>query len=126
MTTETKEPDVKQEVAPVEEAQATPVRELRLRPAADVYQSPEAVRILLDVPGASERDLDVEVRDGVLSISARVEWPENQVRVYERSFRVDRRMNTGAVEARLARGVLTLNVPFHEEARPRRIDVKTA
>lgn len=128
-TTELKEKeDVKQEVASSAPAEneATPIEEIRLRPAADVYRSPDAVRILLDVPGASDQDLNVEVHDGVLSIEARVERSEDQTRVYERSFRVDRRMDTGNIEAELRRGVLALNVPFHEEARPRRIEVKSS
>lgn len=125
MTTELKEQqDVKQNVEPVENS-TTPIQEIRLRPPADVYRTQDAIRILMDVPGAAEKDVQVEFHDGVLSVEARAERDEQNARVYERSFRLDRRLDTSAIEAEIQRGVLKLVVPFHEEARPRRIEVKT-
>ena len=126
MTTEVKDNDVKQEVAPANRTEATPIQEVRVRPLADVYRNADEVRILLDLPGASDQDVDVEVHDGILSVEARVERADDQVRVYERDFRVDRRMDTANIEEELRRGVLALRIPFHEEARPRRIDVKSS
>ena len=106
--------------------EVTKLKQIRLRPEADVFRSKESIRLLLDVPGAKEEDLEVEVHDGVLSVRARVERAEQEVRVYERTFRLDRRMNPAGIEAELQRGVLKLELPFHEEAQPKRIAVKTA
>jgi HSP20 family molecular chaperone IbpA len=98
---------------------------VRLRPAADVYRDEDAVRILLDVPGATDDQIDVVVHDGELTVKAEVLRDETELRIYERSFRIDRRMDSGQVEAQLKHGVLSLRIPFHEEARPKRIPVRT-
>lgn len=101
-------------------------KKIRLRPEADVYQSEDAVRILLDLPGASEKDLTVEVHDGILSISAEVTRGEEELRTYERSFRLDRHLNVEGIEASMSQGVLHLRLPYSEEAKPRRIEVTSA
>lgn len=109
-----------------ERGQASRIEETRIRPLADVYRDENAVRILLDLPGAADRDIDVSVHDGVLAVGARTERSPEDVRIYERSFRLDRRMDTSSIEVELQRGVLALRIPFLEEARPRRIEVKSA
>jgi len=119
---------VEKESAAAEPAtgEVTRMEELRLRPLADVYRDEHAVRILMDVPGARDDQIDVQVHDGVLSVEAKAERGDRELRVYERSFRLDRRMNTADIAAGLDKGVLTLTIPFLEEARPRRIEVKSA
>jgi HSP20 family molecular chaperone IbpA len=114
---------VKSEVADLPGTSAT---EIRLRPAADVYRGEEGVRILLDVPGAGASDVEVHVHDGILSVEARAERKEAETRLYARSFRVDRRLDVEAIEAELRHGVLTLRLPVHEEAKPRKIEVKAS
>jgi len=107
-------------------AETTSMEQIRIRPVADVYRSKQAVRLFLDLPGARDQDTEVEVHDGVLSVTARVQRGEHEMRIYERSFRLDRHLDTEQIEAKLERGVLHLHLPFHEEAQPRRIEVKTA
>lgn len=106
--------------------ETTQPREVRLEPAADVFRDTNGVRVLVDLPGVREDGLQVEMHDGVLTIEGRAARGENLVRVYNRSFRVDRRIDTEAIDARVSRGVLTLALPFRAEAQPRRIEVKTA
>jgi HSP20 family molecular chaperone IbpA len=113
-------------VPEAEEQNVRSVKRVRYRPEADVYQSKDAVRILLDLPGASESDPVVELHDGVLSVSAEVSRGEEEIRTYERSFRLDRRLNVDAVEASIDLGVLQLRIPYSEEAKPRRIEVTRA
>ncbi|WFB37359.1 Hsp20/alpha crystallin family protein [Kiritimatiellota bacterium B12222] len=101
----------------------TPVEVSRIRPVTDIYRNEDQVRIVLDLPGASEDQVEVSVHDGELSIKAEVPREHGELRRYERSFRVDRRMDTAQMKAVLQRGVLSLSLPFHEEAKPRRIEV---
>lgn len=117
---------VTQNEGSVAEAPTREVEEVRLRPTADVYRGEDGVRILLDVPGTDPSNVNVEVHDGVLSIEARATRGDREVRVYERSFRVDRRLDVEGVEAGLRNGVLALNLPVHEEAKPRKIEVKAS
>lgn len=104
--------------------EARPERELRLEPAADVFRDERGVRVLVDLPGVSEDALDVQLHDGVLQIEGRAPRNEEITRVYNRSFRVDSRIDTQAIDATMRLGVLTLTLPFRAEAQPRRITVK--
>ncbi len=108
------------------DVEACVVEKNYIRPVCDVYRDEDAVRILMDLPGATDEAVEVSVHDGQLNIQAEVIRSEGEVRVYERSFRVDRRMDTAQIEALLQRGVLQLRIPFKEEVRPKRIEVKTA
>jgi HSP20 family protein len=114
------------EVMKSEEKEAVPVREIRLEPAADVFRSENGVRVLVDLPGVAESDLDVQLHDGVLTIEGRAHRAENTLRVYSRSFRVDRRIDTEQIQANVAQGVLTLSLPFRAEAQPRKIAVNAS
>lgn len=108
------------------EGEAVPTRDVQIEPLADVYRDANGVRLLVDLPGATEKDLELQVHDGVLSLKARVQRGDNVVRVYSRAFRVDRRIDLDRIEASIARGVLTLLLPFRAEAQPKRIEVKSA
>jgi len=80
----------------------------------------------MDLPGAQEDDLDIELHDGVLSIEARVQRGDQEIREYVRSFRLDRKLNGVDIKATLEHGVLHLAIPFHEEARPRKIQLQAS
>jgi len=99
------------------------LEEVHMRPAADVYRNKDEVRILMDLPGARSEDVQVEAHDGVLKVEARVSRGE-ELRVYERAFRLDRRLDVSAIEASLKHGVLTLGLPFRAEALPQKIEVR--
>ena len=45
---------------------------------------------------------------------------------YRRSFTLSRELDCEHIEAALKDGVLTLRLPKHEQARPRRIEVRSA
>jgi HSP20 family protein len=127
MTTEMKEMKEMKEKrrTPATEGEAVPTRDVQIEPLADVYRNDNGVRLLVDLPGATEKDLDLQVHDGVLSLKARVDRAEHQTRVYTRAFRVDRRIDLDKIEAKIAQGVLTLHLPFRVEAQPKRIEVKS-
>lgn len=98
--------------------------ERKVEPFADVYQDEHGVRLLLDLPGVSEDVLDVDVNDGVLRIRGQAERGSDEIRVYERGFRLGRRIDTAAIDASLKQGVLELKLPYREEAKPRKIQIK--
>ena len=102
---------------------APKTREVVVEPAGDVYQDEHGVRVLLDVPGVKADGVSVDVADGVLRIQGRANRGD-VVRRYERAFRIGRRIDPAGVEADLNQGVLTLRLPYHEEVKPRKIEVK--
>jgi HSP20 family protein len=87
-------------------------------PAVDVYESDASWRLVADMPHVDKSDLDITVHDGVLKLEAQSEGTG-----YRRSFRLPRGVRSESVAATLEHGVLTLELPKPEEARPQRIAI---
>lgn len=106
----------------------------RYTPPTDIYEKEDGLVLLMDMPGVDEKNVEVKLEEGVLSVLGRVE-PEDcgdrrlvvqeyGVGDYMRSFTVNEAINTQKIEAELHNGVLTIFLPKAEEAKPRKIPVK--
>lgn len=102
----------------------------------DISEQDGALLVKASLPGFEKDDIDVQVNEGVLSIKAQrsEEHEEKGERFYrrERSFgSVSRRIalpgivHDAEVEAELKNGVLTLQIPLPEKAKPKQIAIKT-
>ncbi|CAB3771180.1 heat-shock protein [Burkholderia puraquae] len=110
-------------------------RRITLTPAVDIYEDSQGVTLWADLPGVTKDKLDVKVHDSSLSIEAEavVPTPENlrlqhaEVRQphFARTFTLSPDFDTSKIEASLQDGVLKLTIPRRDEARPRRIEIKT-
>lgn len=104
-------------------------------PPLDVYETREAFVVTVDVPGVTPSKLDVTLETGVLTVKGERKFYSN---VSEDSFhRVERRfgmfnravalpsakVDPDGVSARIADGVLTVEIPKAQRAQPRRIEV---
>ena len=104
-----------------------------LMPAVDIFENESGITLSADMPGVSKERLAVRVDGEQLLIegSAEVSVPENlelmygEVRnpLFRRSFTLSRELDVTKIEAHLKDGVLRLQIPRAEEARPRRIEV---
>lgn len=103
------------------------------QPAVDIFESKDAFVVFADLPGARQENLDIDVRDGVLSLSARVDEPQQSWRPvyreygvggYMRRFSLSNKIDTARIEAVLKDGVLTLTLPKAEAAKARKIEVR--
>ena len=103
-------------------------------PPVDVFENDASITLLADLPGVQREQLHIRV-DGdtlVLEATAQTGGPENmelvygeaQCPAYRRQFTLSRELDTGRIEAQLRDGVLRLNIPKSEAARPRRIEVR--
>ena len=101
------------------------MRELPDAVFADLLESDDAYLLVIDLPGANERTVDVGVSDGQLEIEARREKDVPMEFSYlqeERSLFLDAELPlppdaTGAgAEATIDRGVLELRLPKREAA----------
>jgi HSP20 family protein len=103
-------------------------------PPVDVYENESGITLLADLPGVSRDRLGVRV-DGetlVIEASASTAQPEGmeliygeaQYPSYRRQFTLSRELDSSRIEAALKDGVLKLQIPKREEARPRRIEVR--
>jgi HSP20 family protein len=107
-------------------------------PPADVLVGEEGVMVYMDVPGLRAQDLEIELENDVLSVHGERPFPyrteggqqqavrrvERGFGRFERSLRVPRGLDPGAVEASLSDGVLSLRIPKPESLKPHRIEIK--
>lgn len=110
--------------------------ERTMLPPVDVAEAAEGITLRADMPGVGKESLAIDVNGSVLTIegtvalgeSARLSdvYAEIGVAKYKRSFQLSRDLDVERIDARLTNGVLTLHIPKHEKARPRRISVKAA
>jgi len=104
-------------------------------PPADVIEKPEAIHVLLDLPGVDQKGLDVSIEEHVLTIrgkSAEVgPVPGSCIREeilpadYQRTFRLGADIDEARVSANLKNGTLRLVLPKSEHAKPKQISVQT-
>jgi len=105
-------------------------------PAVDIFEDAGGITLLADMPGVAKDRLDVKLDGDTLSVEGRVElqgladmralWAEVNVPRFRRTFTLSRELDASRIEANLKDGVLTLRVPKHAHAQPRRIEVKSA
>ncbi|MCR4466771.1 MULTISPECIES: Hsp20/alpha crystallin family protein [unclassified Burkholderia] len=110
-------------------------RRITLTPAVDIYESNQGVTLWADLPGVTKDKLDVKVHDSSLSIEAeavvptpanlRLQHAEVREPHFARTFTLSPDFDTSKIEASLQDGVLKLTIPRRDEARPRRIEVRT-
>jgi len=124
----------KQNEAPSDEMERTRSRRTFV-PRADIYETEKEITILADVPGATEKSVDITLEKDVLSINAYVEpaipngyeiaYAEYEEGDYQRSFRLSGEIDRDKIEAVVSDGVLRLRLPKVQEAQARKIKVKS-
>lgn len=104
-------------------------------PATDIFETENSITLLADLPGVQAADLQIDLRESVLTLTGRVAAPESRyesdvLREYQsgtffRQFTLSERIDQAKIDAKLSDGVLRLELPKVERARPRQIVVKT-
>ena len=102
-------------------------------PSADIYETDEALCVVMEMPGVEKKDLDVALENDVLRIDGRIDfskydgmepvYTEYNVGHYTRSFTLSNKVDQEKISAQLEDGVLTLTLPKAKEAQPRRISI---
>jgi len=118
-----------QAVATQPEGTRTPER--YVTPPVDIYELPDSLVVMADVPGVTHEHLDVRVDNNVLTIRAQTghvsaaepSYREYHLVNYFRQFELSAKVDQDKISADLKHGVLTLNLPKAEEAKPRKIAV---
>lgn len=109
----------------------------RAFPAVNVWQNDEAAAITAELAGVAPADIDIQVKDNVLTLSGERRAPElaegatwhRRERAFgrfTRAIRLPFRVDPDKVEAHVADGVLRISVGRPDEDRPRRIAIKAA
>jgi HSP20 family molecular chaperone IbpA len=128
------------EVHEQEKVQTEGAERMRSRPTfvprADIYETDENVLLTVDMPGASEDTIDITLEKDTLTIRANsthdgpegyaLAFAEFEAGDYERNFRLTDRIDRDNIHAVYTDGVLKLTLPKAEEAKARKISVKTS
>ena len=103
-------------------------------PAVDILETERELTLLADLPGVKTKDLKIDLKDNVLTLTADetpFEGPgekdvfrEYRIGSYYRQFSLSDTIDQSKIEAVLNDGVLRLTLPKVEAATPRKITVK--
>jgi HSP20 family protein len=105
-------------------------------PDVDICETPNSLWLWADMPGVDEESIQVNLADGVLSIEGRVSlkdyenlspvYTEYNIGNYARRFTLSGSIDTDRIKARMVNGVLELELPKSERAKPRRIPISAS
>lgn len=104
-------------------------------PRCDIYEHEEGLALLADMPGVDDKNVEVELKNGVLTIVGHVGdegyrrdhemvYREYRTGHYRRSFTISSVVDSGKIEASMKAGVLRIFLPKSEAAKPKKIAVK--
>jgi HSP20 family protein len=105
-------------------------------PATDIYETPERIVLVMDMPGVCFDCAHVNIVDDELIVTGHVSHGEDEddyvlyreydVGHYHRHFGLPEMIDRGGIEALMANGMLTVTMPKVEEVKPRRIPIRVA
>jgi HSP20 family protein len=106
-------------------------------PAVDIYETDKDIVILAELPGMSDSDVDVEVRETVLTVKGErrfereVKEENNYHRVersygkFSRAFSLPKNVDTENITARFDKGVLEVRLPKSVQPEGRAIKIES-
>jgi HSP20 family protein len=103
-------------------------------PAVDIFETEGAITVLADLPGVKPDQLEIDLRDNVLTLTGRVGAPpagetdvlrEYDAGTFFRQFTLAESIDQAKIDAKLGDGVLRLELPKVERAKPRQITVRS-
>ena len=102
-------------------------------PAADIFETEDALTVILEMPGVEKANVDIALENDVLRVDGRIDfshykgmepmYTEYNVGHYTRGFSLSNKIDQAKISAQLDGGVLTLTLPKAKDALPRRINV---
>jgi HSP20 family protein len=104
-------------------------------PAVDIFETEHSLVVKADLPDIKPEELDIRVENNLLTIRGERKFEkkvneDNYLRVersygsFSRSFSLANTVNAEAIQAEYKNGVLTLDIPKREEAKPKQIKVR--
>ena len=111
--------------------EGTRTRERYVTPPVDIYEMPEELVVIADVPGVTPDHFDVRVDNHILTIWGQAAhglpgeptYREYELVHYFRQFDLSAKVDESQIAADLKQGVLTLTLSKVAEAQPRKIAV---
>jgi HSP20 family protein len=105
-------------------------------PDVDICEYDDMLRLWADMPGVTEKDVEVVLKDNLLTIAGVVDaamydqlapiYTEYNVGNYYRQFTLNEEIDDSRIKARMRNGVLEVELPKREQVKPRKIQVQSA
>ena len=108
-----------------------------LNPKVDVHEDEKAVYVKAEIPGLEEKDLNVTLKDNMLTISGEKKsektegekgknywYCERSFGSFSRTIALPDAIKHDDVKASYKNGVLEIEIPKAEEAQPKKINIK--
>jgi HSP20 family protein len=102
-------------------------------PTADIYETQDALTVILEMPGVEKGNITVRVEDSLLHVEGRLDltkyqglqplYIEYNIGHYARSFQLSSKIDQTKIGAALSDGVLSLTLPKVEQAKPRVVTI---
>ena len=102
-------------------------------PTTDIFETEDALTVVMEVPGVNKEAVDISVENDVLKIEAKIDpskydgmeplYTEYNVGHFTRSFTLSNKIDRQQIGAKLEDGILTLTLKKAKEATPRKISI---
>jgi len=114
--------------------EATRPREHYMTPPVDIYETPESLVVIADMPGIDPAHLEVRVDQNILTLRGQTQeqmpgdlrYREYTLVSFFRQFELGEQIDQDGIRAELKHGVLTLTLAKTAKAQPRAITVNAA
>jgi len=102
-----------------------------MTPAVDIFEIEDGLAVVADMPGVEKDAVDVRVENDVLTISGKAVskecgdslYREFGLTHYFRQFQLNSHVDQEKIKAEMKYGVLTIQLPTAEKAKPKKITV---
>jgi len=102
-------------------------------PVTDIFETPEALTVVLEMPGVDRDSIQANVENEVVTIEGRIDfkkyegmqpvYTEYNVGHFARSFEISNKIDQSKISAAMKDGVVTIVLPKAEQAKVRKIQV---
>jgi HSP20 family protein len=98
-------------------------------PAVDIYENPEELLVVADVPGVEQKSLSIRLEKGELTFEGRrsdaaeVSLSAENLPDYRRSFLVPQGVDAERIAADVSAGILKIHLPKSAALKPRQIPI---
>lgn len=104
------------------------------KPAVDIYDNDEKICIKAELPGVDKKDINVDVKDGVLTLTGERSYEkdvkeesyhrkERAFGKFHRSFTLPEGLDPEKIGADYKDGILRIEIPKAEEKKPKKIEI---
>ena len=104
-------------------------------PKVNVYEYDDKIGLIAEIPGLKKKQLDIEVEDGVLTISGDKHnvWDDAKAKnlrrelkqsSFKRSFELGELLDGDNISASFTDGILSISIPKLEPEKPKKKSVK--